>query len=77
MFGYKKVKTIFNRIFHLGNIIYISMVQLKYYALLTISRGQDFSWSCSIELDCNPHEHVDSENLAETFIAKLFSEDLT
>jgi len=61
----------------LGNIIDISMVQLKYYALLTISRGQDFSGSGSIELDCNPHEHVDSQTLAETFIGKLFSEDLT
>jgi hypothetical protein len=26
-------------------------------------------------IDYNPHAYVDTENLAETFIGKLFSED--
>jgi hypothetical protein len=49
--------------------------RLQYYALFKIHRGQDLSWECSIELDCDPNELEGSENLAETFIGKLFSKN--
>jgi len=76
MFGYKKkfdsMKSKWYSIefFTLEILLIFLWSKLKYYALLTISRSQDFSWYCSIELDCDPHEHVDSENLSETFIGK-------
>jgi hypothetical protein len=49
--------------------------KLKYLIFFKIGRDQGFAWSASIEVDCDPHENVDAENLAETFIGKLFSEE--
>jgi hypothetical protein len=47
---------------------------LIYLVIFKISRNQKFYWSASAEIDFTPHHYVDTENLAETFIGKLFSE---
>ncbi len=42
-----------------------------------IDRYQERFWSASLDIDCNTHicMCVDTENLAETFIGKLLSEE--
>jgi len=51
--------------------------KLRYLVIFTIDRYQERFWSASLEIDCNTHicMCVDTENLAQTFIGKLFSED--
>ncbi len=46
-----------------------------YLVIYKITRHQTYFWLASIMIDCNPHGNVDTENLAETFIGKLFSEE--
>jgi hypothetical protein len=48
---------------------------LTYLFFFKIGRYQGFAWSASLEIDFDTHECVDVENLAETFIGKLFSEE--
>ncbi len=47
---------------------------LIYLVIFKISRNQKFYWSASAEIDFTPHHHVETENLADTFIGKLLSE---
>jgi hypothetical protein len=49
--------------------------ELRYLILFKIGRDQGFAWSASIKVDCDPRVYVDPENLAETFIGKLLSEE--
>ncbi len=46
-----------------------------YLVIFKISRNQKLYWSASAEIDFTPHNYVDTENLAETFIGKLLSEE--
>jgi hypothetical protein len=48
--------------------------KLRYLVIFRIGRYQDHFWSASLEIDCNTHICVDTENLAKTFIGKLLSE---
>jgi hypothetical protein len=48
---------------------------LIYLVIFKISRNQKLYWSASTEIDFTPHTYVDTENLAETFIGKLLSEE--
>ena len=51
--------------------------KLRYLVIFTIDRYQERFWSASLDIDCNTHicTCVDTENLAETFIGKLLSEE--
>ena len=51
--------------------------KLRYLVIFKISRYQECFWSASLDIDCNIHSctWIDTENLAETFIGKLFSEE--
>jgi len=53
----------------------LTWTKLRYLVIFRIGRHQSHVWSASIEIDCNPHFYVDTENLAETFIGKLFSKE--
>ena len=46
-----------------------------YLVIYKITRHQTHFWSASIMIDYDPHAYVDTDNLAETFIGKLFSEE--
>ncbi len=46
-----------------------------YLVIYKITRHQIYFWSAIIMIDYKPHAYVDTENLAETFIGKLFSEE--
>ncbi len=52
----------------------ICWTKLRYLVIFTIDRHQERFWSASLDIDCNTHI-VDTENLAETFIGKLLSEE--
>ena len=50
---------------------------LRYIVIFTIDSYQERFWSASLDIDCNTPTCtcVDTENLAETFIGKLLSEE--
>ncbi len=52
-------------------------IKLRYIVIFTIDRYQERFWSASFDIDYNTRicMCVDTENLAETFIGKLFSEE--
>ena len=51
--------------------------KLRYIVIFSIDSYQERFWSASLDIDCNTHicMCVDTENLAETFIGKLLSEE--
>ncbi len=50
-------------------------IKLRYLVIFSTSRNQDHFWSASLDIDCNICTCVDTENLAETFIGKLLSDE--
>jgi hypothetical protein len=50
--------------------------ELIYLIIFSIKRHQAHFWSASLNIDFSPPIYVDSENLAETFIGKLLSEEM-
>ncbi len=50
---------------------------LRYLVIFTIDSYQERFWSASLDIDCNTPTCtcVDTDNLAETFIGKLLSEE--
>ena len=50
---------------------------LRYLVIFTIDSYQERFWSASLDIDCNTPicTCIDTENLAETFIGKLLSEE--
>jgi len=50
---------------------------LRYIVIFTIDSYQERFWSASLDIDCNTPicTCIDTENLAETFIGKLLSEE--
>ena len=51
--------------------------KLRYLVILTIDSYQERFWSASLDIDCHTRIFmcIDTENLAETFIGKLLSEE--
>ncbi len=48
-------------------------IEFQYLSIVTIKRHQNYFWSASLIIDFSIPICDDMENLAETFIGKLFS----